>query len=79
MQEVQNILREQQFEFNQKSINSNIKVLVLKNGKKDNQYLGRSPYNQSVFFNHYKENLIGSIVNVKVSEAYQNSLSGHIA
>jgi len=79
LQEVQNILREQQFEFNQKSINSNIKVLVLKNGKKDNQYLGRSPYNQSVFFNNDKENLIGSIVNIKVSEAYQNSISGHIA
>ena len=79
LQEVQNILREQQFEFNQKSINSNIKVLVLKSGKKDNQYLGRSPYNQSVFFNNDKENLIGSIVNIKVSEAYQNSISGHIA
>ena len=79
LQEVQNILREQQFKFNQNSINSNIKVLVLKSGKKDNQYLGRSPYNQSVFFNNDKNNLIGSIVNIKVSEAYQNSISGHIA
>ena len=56
---MQNILREQQFEFNKKSINSVIKVLILKNGKKVNQYLGRSPQNQSVYFNHEKENLIG--------------------
>jgi tRNA-2-methylthio-N6-dimethylallyladenosine synthase len=78
LQEVQNILREQQFEFNKKSINSVIKVLILKNGKKVNQYLGRSPQNQSVYFNHEKENLIGSIINVKVSEAFQNSISGSI-
>ena len=77
LEEVQNILRAQQFQFNQKSIESTVKVLVLKKGKKINQYLGRSPYNQSVFFEHNNDNLIGSIVNIKVLEAYQNSLSGY--
>ena len=76
--EVQNILREQQFDFNKNSVNSNIKVLVLKNGKKLNQFLGRSPFNQSVYFNHEKKELIGSIINVKVTDAHQNSISGQI-
>ncbi|MDC1134475.1 tRNA (N6-isopentenyl adenosine(37)-C2)-methylthiotransferase MiaB [Alphaproteobacteria bacterium] len=78
LKEVQNILREQQFDFNKNSVNSNIKVLVLKNGKKLNQFLGRSPFNQSVYFNHEKKELIGSIINVKVTEAHQNSISGQI-
>ena len=78
LQEVQNILREQQFDFNKNSVNSNIKVLVLKNGKKSNQFLGRSPFNQSVYFNHEKKELIGSIINVKVTDAHQNSISGQI-
>ena len=78
LQEVQNILREQQFDFNKNSVNSNIKVLVLKNGKKLNQFLGRSPFNQSVYFNHEKKELIGKIINVKVTDAHQNSISGQI-
>ena len=78
LNEVQSILREQQFDFNKNSVNSNIKVLVLKNGKKLNQFLGRSPFNQSVYFNHEKKELIGSIINVKVTDAHQNSISGQI-
>ena len=78
LQEVQNILREQQFEFNKNSVNSDIKVLVLKNGKKANQFLGRSPFNQSVYFNHEKKELVGSIIKVRVTDANQNSISGQI-
>ena len=78
LQEVQNILREQQFDFNKNSIDTKIKVLVLKNGKKPNQFLGRSPFNQSVYFNNEKNELIGSILNIKVTEAHQNSISGQI-
>lgn len=47
-------------------------------GKKLNQFLGRSPFNQSVYFNHEKKELIGSIINVKVTDAHQNSISGQI-
>ena len=36
-------------------------------------------FNYHFSVNNDKENLIGSIVNIKVSEAYQNSISGHIA
>ena len=49
-------------------------------GKNYNQYSRQISHLISrCTLNHEKENLIGSIVKVKVSEAYQNSLSGHIA
>ena len=56
LQEVQDLLRLQQMEFNKKSINSTQNVLVLKNGKKNRQYLGRSPFNQSIYF--YSDNYL---------------------
>ena len=64
--------------FNKKTINSNVKVLVLKKGKKKNQYIGRSPYNQSVYFSSKNENLIGSFIDINITEAFQNSLTGNI-
>ncbi len=78
LHEVQELLRSQQLSFNRKTINSLIKVLVLKKGKKKNQYLARSPFNQSIYFNTKEKNLIGSTVNLNVTEAFQNSLAGNI-
>ena len=78
LQEIQCILRKQQLQFNKNSINSSLKILVLRNGKKTNQYLGRSQYNQSVYFNSEEKNLIGSTININVTEAFQNSLTGNI-
>ncbi len=78
LQEVQDLLRFQQMEFNKKSINSTQNVLVLKNGKKNRQYLGRSPFNQSIYFYSDDNNLIGSKIDINVTEAFQNSLTGII-
>ena len=78
LQEVQDLLRLQQMEFNKKSINSTQKVLVLKNGKKNGQYLGRSPFNQSIYFYSDDNNLIGCTIDINVTEAFQNSLTGII-
>ena len=78
LQEVQNLLRGQQMRFNKKSINSTVNVLVLKNGKKVNQYLGRTPFNQSIYFNSKNNNLIGSTIDITVKDAFQNSLKGII-
>ena len=75
LQEVQDLLRLQQMEFNKKSINSTQNVLVLKNGKKNRQYLGRSPFNQSIYFYSDDNNLIGSTIDINVTEAFQNSLT----
>ena len=76
--EVQELLRSQQLSFNTKTINSTMKVLVLKKGKKKNQYIGRSPFNQSVYFSSKNENLIGSFIDLYITEAFQNSLTGDI-
>jgi len=76
--EVQELLRSQQLSFNTKTINSTMKVLVLKKGKKKNQYIGRSPFNQSVYFSSKNESLIGSFIDLYITEAFQNSLTGNI-
>ncbi len=76
--EVQELLRSQQLSFNTNTINSTMKVLVLKKGKKKNQYIGRSPFNQSVYFSCKNENLIGSLIDLYITEAFQNSLTGNI-
>ncbi len=76
--EVQELLRSQQLSFNNKTINSPMKVLVLKKGKKKNQYIGRSPFNQSVYFSSKNKNLIGSLIDLNITEAFQNSLTGNI-
>ena len=76
--EVQELLRSQQLSFNTNTINSTMKVLVLKKGKKKNQYIGRSPFNQSVYFSSKNESLIGSFIDLYITEAFQNSLTGNI-
>ena len=78
LQEVQHLLRLQQMQFNKKFINSTLNVLVLKNGKKNNQYLGRTPFNQSIYFTSKNNNLIGSTIDITVKDAFQNSLTGII-
>ena len=52
----------------------------IEKGKKNNQYIGRSPFNQSVYFSSYSENenLIGSFIDLNITKAFQNSLSGNI-
>ena len=44
--------------------------------KKNNQYIGRTPFNQSIYFNSKNNNLIGSKVDITVKDAFQNSLTG---
>ena len=78
LQEVQELLRVQQMQFNEKFVNSTLQVLVLRNGKKNGQYLGKTPYNQSIYFNSEYKDLIGSIVTIVVTDAFQNSLTGII-
>ena len=76
--EVQELLRSQQLSFNKRTINTTMKVLVLKKGKKQNQYIGRSPYNQSVYFSSKNKNMIGSLIDLNITDAFQNSLTGNI-
>ena len=57
--------------------------VLITDKNKNNQFLGRAPYNQSVFINEEKlsvkkhhEKLIGSMLNVKIIKSNQNSLLG---
>ena len=57
--------------------------ILITDKNKNNQFLGRSPYNQTVYINEeslplkkYHEKLIGSMSNVKIIKSNQNSLLG---
>ena len=59
--------------------------ILITDKNKNNQFLGRSPYNQTVYINEetlpFKkphEKLIGSIFNVKIINSNQNSLLGNL-
>ena len=57
--------------------------ILITDKNKNNQLLGRSPYNQIVYIDEenlsvkkYHEKLIGSMLNVKIIKSNQNSLLG---
>ena len=52
-------------------------VLFEKEGRYENQYIGRTIYNQSVFTSHNK-NLINKIAQVKIKRSTDFALEGHI-
>lgn len=74
---LQELLATQQLEFNQSMVDKILPILLQKDGKKDGQLIGRSPYMQSVFVEAPKE-MKGMIVDVKITAGFQNSLSGII-
>lgn len=75
LSDLQNILFNQQLEFNKSFIGKSFQILLQKNGKHDDQLIGKSPYMQSVVVNKGNNN-IGDIITVKVLSAHQNSLYG---
>ncbi|MEZ5813391.1 MAG: tRNA (N6-isopentenyl adenosine(37)-C2)-methylthiotransferase MiaB [Alphaproteobacteria bacterium] len=74
---LQALLNEQQIAFNKKSIGLTLPVLFDRKGKKAGQLVGRSPFSQSVFVEG-NERLMNSIVNVHITEGFENSLTGEI-
>ncbi|MFL2509618.1 MAG: tRNA (N6-isopentenyl adenosine(37)-C2)-methylthiotransferase MiaB [Alphaproteobacteria bacterium] len=62
---LQSLLKEQQKNFNMSSVGKELEVLFDRKGRNQNQYIGRSIYNQSVFVTS-KENLIGKILQVPI-------------
>ena len=72
---LQSLLKKQQKEYNSTFLNKEIEVLFEKKGRYENQYIGRSIYNQSVFVKS-KFNLIGSIKKVRISHNTNFSLEG---
>lgn len=77
LQELQSLLNQHQYEFNQQTVGKKLRVLLEKNGKREGQLIGRSPYMQSVIVTA-PDRLIGQIVDVSVKEAHPNSIVGSI-
>lgn len=74
---LQGLINEQQKAFNLGSIGLTLPVLLDRKGKREGQIQGRSPFNQSIYI-EANERLLNTIVDVKVTEAFDNSLTGDI-
>ena len=70
------ILNEQQLNFNRKFIGQKFDILLERNGKKDNQLVGKSPYMQAVHVIS-KDHKIGDIIKTHILDADKNSLEGN--
>ncbi len=76
LQRLQAHLNRDQLAFNQASVGKACDVLVERKGKRPGQWLGKSPWLQSVFFEG--ETQIGDLVRAKLAEAGPNSLKGEV-
>lgn len=73
----QALINEQQHAFNKSCAGLTLPVLFEKKGKKAGQISGRSPYFQSVYVQG-NERLIGKIANVRITDGFDNSLTGEL-
>ena len=73
--ELQDLLNEQQLAFNQSKVGTKQQVLVDREGKRDGQLSGKTPFMQSV---HFEGNarLQGQTIDVVITQALPNSVSG---
>lgn len=74
---LQALLERQQIAFNASLVGRTLPVLFEKSGRHDGQVCGRSPYLQGVFVQGPKS-LIGQIVDVEITEAGRNALTGNV-
>ena len=77
LQRLQDALNRDQLAFNTASVGKRCAVLVERRGKLPGQWLGKSPWLQSVHF--VGEAAIGDLVEVELVEAGANSLAGRLA
>ena len=71
------LLKEKQIKYNKSFVGKKIEVLFDRIGRHENQYIGRSIYNQSVF-TASTDNLIGKIHDVSVIRSTDFALEGKI-
>lgn len=74
---LQSLLRAQQQTFNKATIGRTLPVLLEKPGRREGQLVGRSPYLQAVHLEASPQQL-GQIVEVKITAATANSLTGQL-
>ncbi|XVN40463.1 MAG: tRNA (N6-isopentenyl adenosine(37)-C2)-methylthiotransferase MiaB [Rickettsia endosymbiont of Argas persicus] len=75
---LQKELAAQQLAFNESCIGSTMKVLFDRDGKFDDQIIGKTPYMQSVYITNPNKDLLGKTVNVKITKAALNNLTGEV-
>lgn len=76
LQRLQAAINRDQLAFNAASVGRTCQVLVERRGKKPGQWLGKSPWLQSVFFEG--DAAIGDMVTVELAEAGPNSMAGRL-
>ncbi|HEU4820183.1 MAG TPA: TRAM domain-containing protein, partial [Qipengyuania sp.] len=76
LQRLQAALNRDQHAFNRASVGRRCQVLVERKGKLPGQWLGKSPWLQSVWFEG--DVAIGDLVDVELAEAGPNSLAGRL-
>ena len=74
---LQNLLFSYQLKFNEECLGKTMPVLFESKGRHAGQLIGRTPYMQNLHAELNKTNL-NKIINVKVTEATTNSLSGEV-
>ncbi len=74
---LQELLNQQQQAFNEGTIGKTMPVLLDRKGKTDGQYLGKTPYLQSVYVEAHPR-LFGQTVDVVIEKAFANSVTGSI-
>jgi tRNA-2-methylthio-N6-dimethylallyladenosine synthase len=77
LQELQQLIREQQEQFNQKMIGQTLPILFDRTGRYDGQIHGRTPYMQAIHVEG-SERIIGQEMMVNITQVGMNSLTGQI-
>jgi tRNA-2-methylthio-N6-dimethylallyladenosine synthase len=75
---LQELLMQQQLEFNRSCVGKTLPVLFDKPGRYEGQVMGKSPYMQSVYIQGSTD-LIGAIYEVDITNASQNAISGQLS
>lgn len=76
---LQKELFKQQLEFNESCVGKIMPVLFERSGKHEGHIVGKTPYMQSAYISDVRENVIGKIVNIKITQGSAISVTGHIA
>ena len=78
LQIFQEQINKQQIDFNQKSVGKTMPVLFDRKGKYEGQIIGRTPYMQALHIDNAPADVMNKIVDVQITEAKPNSLSGKL-
>jgi len=72
---LQELVNKQQLAFNLQTVGTTQPVLLERKGRLNGQFIGRSPYMQSVVV-MASERLLGQVIDVCIDQAHPNSISG---